>query len=224
MKLIINPNHESHDTYLGEWERVAFHSIVVFIRERLLIDPMQTEFIFSAEMLKRVIDFEQVAEYEYADRVKSKFAYNGDNRKDGVIDQLFDLIGHSLNYGMELREPERSTRFSPFSFVAISLDLGTFTIGLNSVFHRLILENYTLVIYHDWIKAGLIDPGALEIFEAIGNSADRSMIIPIESMDEFDTIASIYSSGISEINTKTIYRLHMEPINGGKSLEIKEAC
>lgn len=223
MKLLFNPNHESRDTYLGDWERVAFYNLVTVIHERLLIDPAQIEFTFSAEMLKRVIDFEQVVEDEYTDRLESKFAYNDDHRKDGVIDQLFDLIGHSLNYGMELREPERSTRFSPFSFVGISLDFGTFTIGLNSVFRRLILEHYTLVIYHEWIKAGLTDPGALEIFEAIaGHPAGFSMTVPIEE-DEYETIASIYSSGIAEINTKTIYRLHMEPINGGESLEIKEA-
>lgn len=222
MKLIINPHHE-HDNEIGDWERVAFAALASYFRERLLADPGQIEFTFSSEMLKRIIDFEQVAEDEYTDRLKSKFVYNDDCRKDGVIDQLFDLIGHSLNYGMELQEPEKSTRFSPFSFVGISLDLETFTIGLSSVFRRLILEDYTLVIYHDWIKAGLTDPGALEIFETIKNSIEESMVIPIGEMEEIADVIETYTPGIAEINTKTIYRLHMEPINGGESLEIKEA-
>ncbi|MDD3597598.1 hypothetical protein, partial [Sulfuricurvum sp.] len=79
MKLLFNPNHESRDTYLGDWERVAFYNLVTVIHERLLIDPAQIEFTFSAEMLKRVIDFEQVVEDEYTDRLESKFAYNDDH-------------------------------------------------------------------------------------------------------------------------------------------------
>ncbi|MDD4883055.1 hypothetical protein, partial [Sulfuricurvum sp.] len=163
MKLIMNPNHESHDTYLGEWERLAFYTLAAYFRERLLADPGQTYFTFAIGKLKELIDFNEVSEgIEYVDGHKRRFEYNNDPRKDALIDQLFDLLAHSLNIPMELREAERSMRFTPFVSVGVLDDLKTYSIELNGMFRRLIVEQYALLICHDHIKAGLSDPGALE--------------------------------------------------------------
>lgn len=208
MKLIINPYHE-HDHGIGEWERVAFYALTAYFRERLLADPGQMNFIFKTDALKRLIDFDEVSEgSDYTDRHKRLFGYNDDPRKDAVIDQLFDLIAHSLNIPMELREPERSTWFTPFVSVGVSNDLKTYSIELNGTFRRLIVEHYALLIYHDQIKAGLTDPGALEILE----SFQGSMIIPIEDNDEVIDVIETYTPGIKEINAKTDYRLCIEPV------------
>lgn len=208
MKLIINPYHE-HDHGIGDWERVAFYALAAYFRERLLADPGQMHFTFAIATLKRLIGFNEVSEgKEYSDRHKRRFEYNDDPRKDAIIDQLFDLIAHSLNVPMELREIERSTRFAPFVSVEVSDDLKTYSIELNRTFRRLILEHYTLLIHHDWIKAGLTDPGALEILE----SFEGSMTIPIEEMDDVTDVIETYTPGIKEINAKTDYRLCIEPV------------
>lgn len=209
MKLIMNPNHESHDTYLGEWERLAFYALAAYFRERLLADPGQTHFTFATATLKGLIGFNEVSEgKEYTDRHKRRFEYNDDPRKDAMIDQLFDLIAHSLNIPMELRESERSTRFTPFISIGVSDDLKTYSIELNGTFRRLIVEQYGLLIYHDHIKAGLTDPGALEIFETF----EGSITIPIYETDEVMDVIETYTPGIKEINAKTSYRLCIDPI------------
>jgi hypothetical protein len=208
MKLIINPYHE-HDHGIGDWERVAFYALAAYFRERLLADPGQMNFIFKSDTLKRLIGFEEVSEgRDYTDRHKRLFGYNDDPRKDAVIDQLFDLVAHSLNIPMELREPERSTRFTPFISIGVSDDLKTYSIELSGTFRRLIVEQYALLIYHDHIKAGLIDPGALEIFETFKGS----MEIPIEETDDVTDVIETYTPGIKEINAKTSYRLCIEPV------------
>lgn len=224
MKLIMNPNHESHDTYLGEWERLAFYALATYFRERLLSDPGQTHFTFAIATLKRLIGFNEVSEgKEYSDRHKRLFEYNDDSRKDAMIDQLFDLIAHTLNIPMELKEPMRSTRFTPFVSVGVSDDLKTYSIELSGTFRRLIVEHYGLLIYHDWIKAGLSDLGALEIFDAIIEQPDSlSMMIPIDETDEYTDAALTYAPGIEEINAKTDYRLCIEPVEeGGKIVGLR---
>lgn len=208
MILIINPHHE-HDSEIGNWERVAFYALTAYFRERLLADPGQINFTIGAGTLKRLIDFEEVSEgRDYTDRYKRLYGYNDDPRKDTVIDQLFDLIAHSLNISMELKESGRSTRFTPFVSVGVSDDLKTYSIELSGMFGRLIVEHYALLIHHDHIKAGLIDPGALEIFEMIKGS----MEIPVEETDEVMDVIETYTPGIKEINAKTFYRLCIEPV------------
>lgn len=208
MKLIINPYHE-HNHGIRDWERVAFYALSAYFRERLLADPGQMNFIFKCDTLKRLIGFGEVSEgKEYADRHKRLVEYNDDSRKDAMIDQLFDLVAHSLNIPMELREPERSTRFTPFVSTGASDDFKTYSIELSGTFCRLIVEHYGLLIYHDQIKAGLIDPGALEIFE----SFEGSMTIPIDDNDEVKDVIETYTPGIKEINAKTHYRLCIEPV------------
>lgn len=208
MKLIINPHYEN-DAYIGDWERVAFYALAAYFRERLLADPGQTHFTFAIATLKGLTGFNEVSEgKEYTDRHKRRFEYNDDPRKDAMIDQLFDLVAHSLNVPMELREIERSTRFTPFVSVEVSDDLKTYSIELNRTFRRLIVEQYALLIYHDHIKAGLINPGALEIFETF----EGSMTIPIYETDEVMDVIETYTPGIKEINAKTDYRLSIEPV------------
>lgn len=208
MKLIINP-HNEHDHEIGDWERVAFAALSAYFRERILADPGQTHFTFAIGKLKELIDFNEVSEgIEYADRHKRRFEYNNDPRKDAMIDQLFDLLAHSLNIPMELKESGRSTRFSPFVSVGVSDDLKTYSIELNGMFRRLIVEQYALLICHDHIKAGLSDPGALEIFE----SFEGSMTIPIYETDDVLDVIETYTPGVKEINAKTDYRLCIEPI------------
>lgn len=208
MKLIINPYHE-HDNGIGDWERVAFYALASYFRERLLDDPGQMNFIFKSDTLKRLIGFEEVSEgRDYTDRHKRLFGYNDDSRKDAVIDQLFDLIAHTLNTPMELKESERSTRFTPFVSTGVSDDFKTYSIELNGTFRRLIIEHYALLIYHDQIKAGLADPGALEIFETL----EGSMEIPVEGTDNVMDVIETYTPGIKEINAKTHYRLCIEPV------------
>lgn len=208
MKLIINPHHE-HDHEIGDWERVAFATLAAYFRERLLADTGQMNFTIGAGTLKCLIGFEEVSEgREYADQYKRIYGYNDDPRKDTVIDQLFDLIAHSLNISMELKESGRSTRFTPFVSVGVSDDLKTYSIELSGTFGRLIVEQFSLLIYHDQIKAGLTDPGALEIFEMF----EGSMMIPIEAGDEVMDVIETYTPGIKEINAKTFYRLCIEPV------------
>lgn len=206
MKLIINPHYEN-DAYIGDWERVAFYALAAYFRERLLADPGEVHFTIEAGTLKRLINFTEIEESGYTNRHKSKFAYNDDHRMDAVLDQLFDLIAHSLNLPLEFQ----SKRFLPFAGVGISVDLKTYSIELSGDFRRLILEHYTLLIHHDWIKAGLTDPGALEIFETIKNSLDESMVIPIDETEEVTDVIVTYTPGIHEINEKAFYRLSMKP-------------
>jgi hypothetical protein len=197
---------------MGDWERLAFYALVIYFRERLLVDPEQLEFTIDSETLKRVIDFETVSEGdEYAARYQQRFKFNNDPRKDTPISQLFDVVGQ-LNFEMELREAYKVTRFSPFASVSAPQSYETFTIVLNHVFHRLIVEHHKVLIYHEWIKAGLSDLGALEIFDAIKDSLDESMVIPIDEMDDVMDVIETYTPGIVEINTKTDYRLCIEPV------------
>lgn len=206
MKLIINPHHE-HDNEIGDWERVAFAALVAYFRERLLADPGEVNFTIEAGTLKCLINFMEIEEDGYTNRYKSKFAYNDDHRKDAVLDQLFDLIANSLNLPLEFQ----SKRFFPFAGVGILDDLKTYSIELSGMFRRLILEHYTLLIHHDWIKAGLTDPGALEIFETIKNSLDESMVIPIDETEDVTDVIVTYTPGIHEINEKAFYRLSVKP-------------
>jgi hypothetical protein len=81
------------------------------------------------------------------------------------------------------------------------------------VFHRLIVEHHKVLTYHEWIKAGLSDLGALEIFDAIKDSLDESMVIPIDEMDDVMDVIETYTPGIHEINKNTLYRLSIEPIS-----------
>lgn len=217
MTLLFSPNYEIFDRTMGEWERLAFYALVVYFREHLLVDPEQTEFTIDAETLKRLIDFETVSEGdEYAARYQQKFEFNNDPRKGTPISQLFDVVGQ-LNFEMELRESDKATRFSPFASVSAPQSFETFTIVLNHVFHRLIVEHYKVLIYHEWIKAGLSDLGALEIFDAIKDSFDESMVILLDEMDDVIDVIETYTPGIVEINTKTDYRLCIEPVEeGGK--------
>jgi hypothetical protein len=212
MKLIINPYHE-HDHGMGDWERVAFYALVIYFRERLLVDPEQTEFTIDAETLKRVIDYETVSEGdEYAARYQQKFEFNNDPRKGTSISQLFDVVGQ-LNFEMELKEVDKVTRFSLFASVSAPQSFETFTIVLNHVFHRLIVEHHKVLIYHEWIKAGLSDLGALEIFDAIMEQPEGlMMMIPIDETDEYTDVVLTYAPGIEEINAKTDYWLCIEPI------------
>lgn len=216
MTLLFNPSYEIFDRTMGDWERLAFYSLVMYFRERLLVDPEQLEFTIDAETLKRIINFKEVSEGdEYVARHQQKFEYNNDPRKGTAISQLFDVVGHSLNFEMELREADKVTRFSLFASVSAPQNYETFTIVLNHVFHRLIVEHYKVLIYHEWIKAGLSDLGALEIFDAIKDSLDESMVIPIDEMDDVMDVIETYTPGIEEINAKTDYRLCIEPIEEG---------
>ncbi len=222
MKLIINPYHE-HDHGIGDWERVGFYALVMYFRERLLVDPEQTEFTIDAGTLKRITDFETVSEGdEYAARYQQKFEFNNDPRKGTPISQLFDIMGQ-LNFEMELREADRMTRFSLFASVSAPQSFETFTIVLNHVFHRLIVERYKVLIYHEWIKAGLSDLGALEIFDTIMEQPDSlSMMILIDETDEYTDAVLTYAPGIEEINTKTDHRLCIEPVEeGGKIVGLR---
>lgn len=224
MTLLFNPNYEIFDRTMGDWERLAFYALVMYFRERLLVDPEQTEFTIDAETLKRVIDFETVSEGdEYAARYQQKFEFNNDPRKGTPISQLFDVVGHSLNFEMELRETDKVTRFSPFASVSAPQSFETFTIVLNHVFHRLIVEHYKVLIYHEWIKAGLRDLGALEIFDAIIEQPEGLlMMIPIDETDEYTDAVLTYAPGIEEINTKMDHRLCIEPVEeGGKIVGLR---
>lgn len=203
MKLIMNPHHE-HDNEIGDWERVAFYALAMYFRERLLADPKQMNFTIKVDTLKRLIGFEEISEgREYTDRYKRLYSYNDDPRKDTVIDQLFDLIAHTLNVSMELKELGRSTRFTPFVSVGVTDDLKTYSIELSGTFGRLIVEQFSLMIYHDQIKAGLTDPGALEIFETIKKFPNESMVIPIDETEDVTDVIETYTPGIKEINAKT---------------------
>lgn len=223
MTLIFNPNYEIFDRTMGEWERLAFYALVVYFREHLLVDPEQTEFTIDAETLKRIIDFEMVSEGdEYAAQYQQKFEFNNDPRKGTPISQLFDIVGQ-LNFEMELREADKVTRFSPFASVSAPQSFETFTIVLNHVFHRLIVEHHKVLIYHEWIKAGLSDLGALEIFDTIMEQPDSLlMMIPIDETDEYTDAVLTYAPGIEEINTKTDYQLCIEPVEeGGKIIGLR---
>lgn len=218
MMIIFSPNYEIFDRTMGDWERLAFYALVIYFRERLLVDPEETEFTIDSETLKRVIDFETVSEGdEYAARYQQRFEFNNDPRKDTPISQLFDVVGQ-LNFEMELREAYKVTRFSPFASVSAPQSYETFTIVLNHVFHRLIVEHHKVLIYHEWIKAGLSDLGALEIFDAIKDSLDESMVIPIDEMDDVMDVIETYTPGIVEINAKTDYRLCIEPVEEGSKI------
>lgn len=153
MMIIFNPNYKIFDSTMGDWERLAFYALVMYFRERLLVDPEQTEFTIDAETLNRLIDFEMVSEGdEYAARYQQKFEFNNDPRKGTPISQLFDVMGQ-LNFEMELREDDKVTKFSLFASVSTSQSFEMFTIVLNHVFHRLIIEHYKVLIYHEWVKA-----------------------------------------------------------------------
>jgi hypothetical protein len=123
---------------------------------------------------------------------------------------------------MELREADKVTRFSPCASVSAPQSFETFTIVLNHVFHQLIVEHHQVLIYHEWIKAGLSDLGALEIFDAIKDSFDESMVILLDEMDDVIDVIETYTPGIVEINTKTDYRLCIEPVEeGGKIVGLR---
>lgn len=222
MTLLFSPNYEIFDRTMGDWERLAFYALVMYFRERLLADPEQLEFTIDAETLKRIINFKEVSEGdEYVARHQQKFEFNDDPRKGTPISQLFDIVGQ-LNFEMELREANNVTRFSLFASVSTPQSFETFTIVLNHVFHRLIVGHYKVLIYHEWIKAGLSDLGALEIFDTIKNSLDKSMLILIDEMDDLMDVIETYTPGIEEINAKTGYRLCIEPVEeGGKIVGLR---
>lgn len=224
MMIIFSPDYEIFDRTMGDWERLAFYALVMYFRERLLIDPEQTELTIDAETLKRIIDFEAISEGDaYTARYQQKFEFNNDPRKGTPISQLFDVVGHSLNFEMELREAEKMTRFSLFASVSASQGFEMFTIVLNHVFHRLIVEHHKVLIYHEWIKAGLRDFGALEIFDSIMEQPEGLlMMIPIDETDEYTDAVLTYAPGVEEINAKTDYRLCIEPVEeGGKIVGLR---
>jgi len=222
MNLIIRPNHQEHDPSLSEWERLAFYNLVAFFRIQLLEIPSRENLTINANTIKDTINFSSIKERAYKAQYHHHFILNEDHRRKTVIDQLFNLLGSDLNFSLELNEKEQSKRFSFFSSIAISKDLQTFMLTLNHEFCRLILEHYELLIHHEWIKAGLTNFAALEIFDKINNRSNVfSMIIPIKKKDEYEEALAMYQSGIEEVNVKTAYQLCMKTITPHLSLEIK---
>ena len=222
MNLIIRPNHQEHDPSLSEWERLAFYNLVCFFRMHLLDAPNKENLTIKVNTIKDMINFSSIKEAAYSEQYRRHFILNEDHRSKTVIDQLFNLLGSDLNFSLELNEKEQSKRFSFFSSITISKDLQTFMLTLNHEFCRLILEHYELLIHHEWIKAGLTNFAALEIFNKINNWPNVfSMIIPIKEKDEYEEALEMYQSGIEEVNAKTAYQLCMETIAPHISLEIK---